>query len=506
MRNFYVIPLRTILPPEPSPFPDLVKRIVESVPGKTNRRNRPSSGTVAKWRLAATLLLDGLYQAHHSFHQPRFLGVPLHRSAYGSQPDRVDLVGYEVMINVLKTAEALGFVFIRKGFKRADDDCEMSTVLPGQDLTDAFKALGEVWLKRKPPKGVIFRRNRGKKRGQERPFGVFDDPDNRAFEIGASKADKTRQMQTALRAINKRLVSARIGLCVRNEQYPIIAAKLMSKRLRRRFNWRDENGHLGLNLNSVCLRRIFSHGSMRKGGRFYGNFGQRLPKDDRVHLTIDCLPTIEIDYSGLHPTMAYHLEGLDPPSDDPYDIGIWSTPEEKLVHRPIIKGFFNAMLNDEDGVAILSRSEAKKLGIGSAELRRQIVKAHPAISHRFDSGFGMMLQYEDSCLAEKILLRLLTKGICCIPVHDSFIVQIIHAQTLRQTMFDVYFERFGRTIGLGERHLFQEDEQGRRLFEPQFIMPFKEPAHAEARYQEMDYPAFIKLMTESRYNRFLAGG
>ena len=24
--------------------------------------------------------------------------------------------------------------------------------------------------------------------------------------------------------------------------------------------------------------------------------------------------------------------------------------------------------------------------------------------------------------------------------------------------------------------------------------------------QEMDYPAFIKLMTESRYNRFLAGG
>jgi len=139
-----VIPLRTVLPPEVSPFPSLVSKITQCVAEKTGRKNRPSLKTEAKWRLAATLLIDGLYQAHHSIHQPRFLGVPLHRSAYGSQSNRVDLVGFEVMMDILKTAESLGIASIRKGFKRADDDCEMSTVLPAQELTDAFKALGEV--------------------------------------------------------------------------------------------------------------------------------------------------------------------------------------------------------------------------------------------------------------------------------------------------------------------------------------------------------------------------
>jgi hypothetical protein len=401
------------------------------------------------------------------------------------------------MLAVVRTAQALNLVVVSKGYRRSHDDREMSTVEPCEELTRLFTELGEVRLERVLPDQVILRRNRRVRRVQGHEFG--EQPTGSAGrEIGASKSDETRRMTSAMKRINKAIQRRKIGLYVRNEEFKAVAIKMANKRKKRWLAFQaDEGDYLGLNLNNVYLKRIFSHSSMKKGGRMYGNFAQQLPKEYRVHVTIDYLPTIEIDYSGLHPSMAYHLEGLDPPSSDPYDIGIWETPEQRVVMRPVIKKFFNAMLNDESGVATLSRADLKIIGISAPELRRRIIAAHPAISHRFDSGFGIRLQYEDSCLAEKILLRLLDKGIFCIPIHDSFIVQIIHAEALRQVMLTVYAERFGRSITLSERHLYQTDHEGRRLFPPQFLLPFRD--------NEVDQPALYRLMSESRHNRFLAG-
>ncbi len=504
MRNFYVIPLRTIVPPKTSPFPQLVDQIVDSVVVATGRRNKPSLGTLAKWRLAATLLLDGLYQAHHSVNQPRFLGVPLHRSAYGPTPGRVNLIGFEVSVAVLRTAESLGLVSICKGIWRAEDDCEMSTILPTQALVSHFDALGEVWLRREPPKDVLFLRNKPAKTTQDRLFGETARIRDRAFDIGVPKSDKARRMASAVRRINKGLASRRVALCIRNEEFRVLAMKMLTKRQKRRFQDRESDENRGLvNLSNIYLRRIFSHSSMRKGGRLYGCFVQFVPKEYRVHVTIDELPTIEVDYAALHPTMAYHLEGLDPPMTDCYDIGLWDSEERRELVRPIVKAFFNAMLNDEDSEAVLSRRELKILGISTPELRRRIAAAHPAISHYFGTDIGLRLQYEDSCLAEKVLLMLLDQGISCVPIHDSFVVQIIHADALRRAMLEAYEERFGKTIRLGERHLYQVNAKEERLFTPQFVAPLQEPTHPDSKFQEIDRAALFKLFADSRYSRYV---
>ena len=127
-----------------------------------------------------------------------------------------------------------------------------------------------------------------------------------------------------------------------------------------------------LDFTMVQLRRIFSRNNMKLGGRFYGGWWQFIPKKYRVHVTINSLPTIEIDYSGLHPYMMYHLEGLKPPAGDMYDIGVWSSPEEMEVKRPIIKEFFNAIVNDEYGGYKMPKSSRKIIGLSNKQLRARI--------------------------------------------------------------------------------------------------------------------------------------
>jgi hypothetical protein len=54
---------------------------------------------------------------------------------------------------------------------------------------------------------------------------------------------------------------------------------------------------------NVCFRPDFAH-----GGRWYADV-QNLPREDRKTLTINGEPTCELDFSGLHPTMLYHMRG-----------------------------------------------------------------------------------------------------------------------------------------------------------------------------------------------------
>jgi hypothetical protein len=58
------------------------------------------------------------------------------------------------------------------------------------------------------------------------------------------------------------------------------------------------------------LYRAFNNGSFDQGGRFYGPWWQRVPSERRKFITINWLPTRELDYSNLHPAMLYAMEGI----------------------------------------------------------------------------------------------------------------------------------------------------------------------------------------------------
>jgi hypothetical protein len=211
---------------------------------------------------------------------------------------------------------------------------------------------------------------------------------------------------------------------------------------------------------------------MELGGRFYGGWWQFIPKEYRPYITINGHPTVEVDYSGLHPRMLYHVEGLDPPAGDMYDIGLWKTEHEKSLKRPLVKEFFNASINDEYGRFKLTPSELSMLGATHADLVKRIMKKHAPIAHRLNSGYGLQLQFIDSQIAERVMLLLMEQHKICLPVHDSFIGLLTQRNAIIQAMETAYFERFGKPIQLDGKDLFMADNAGNPQYVRQFPVPF----------------------------------
>ena len=69
---------------------------------------------------------------------------------------------------------------------------------------------------------------------------------------------------------------------------------------------------------------------------------------------------------------------------------------------------------------------------------QSLVKKHDDIEKYFNTGIGKILQYEESRIAEKILIELTNKNIVCLPIHDSFIVTESNEQELVKAMIKAY--------------------------------------------------------------------
>ena len=71
-----------------------------------------------------------------------------------------------------------------------------------------------------------------------------------------------------------------------------------------------------------------------------------------------------------------------------------------------------------------------------------VLQAHHEIQHMFFKGYGGLLQYEDSCIAEDVMLAGMKENIVCLPVRGSFRVRRQHENFLRKTMMASLFERW----------------------------------------------------------------
>lgn len=193
-----------------------------------------------------------------------------------------------------------------------------------------------------------------------------------------------------------------------------------------------------VDLPPFMLRRIFNRASFGSGGRFYGGPWLELPSEDRSSLLIDGEDVVELDYSGLHPRLIYQLEGKPLPADaDPYIVPGWTGPER----REWVKTAFQQLIN-ADAVSKLRKPPAvpaAAIGKGGWDkLKQAMAHHHKAIERWFRSGKGLELQRIDSDIAEATMLRLADQGICCLPVHDSFIVPRSHEHDLHTAMIEAY--------------------------------------------------------------------
>jgi hypothetical protein len=67
---------------------------------------------------------------------------------------------------------------------------------------------------------------------------------------------------------------------------------------------------LQISQQDKLVRRVFNNSKWDQGGRFYGGWWQRCPKDYRKKIKMDGVMTAEVDFSGLHIVLLYAQEGI----------------------------------------------------------------------------------------------------------------------------------------------------------------------------------------------------
>ena len=212
------------------------------------------------------------------------------------------------------------------------------------------------------------------------------------------------------------------------------------------------------------LHRVFN-GSMSLGGRFYGAAHQTMKKQYRQHITIDGEPTVELDYSALHPSLLLWRTG-GALSADPYT----EIAGKAGITRELVKALLLRLINSENvsdfcRVVTSSGNESKKAeaeagradewfipdvptGYKGADFVEAVEAAFPTLTGSFGGTIGLELQGIDSKLMADLLAECLSAGIVALPVHDSVIVPQSRADDAREIMFNCYERMTKRPISI----------------------------------------------------------
>lgn len=245
------------------------------------------------------------------------------------------------------------------------------------------------------------------------------------------------------------------------------------------------------------LHRVFNNGMLDHGGRFYGGWWQNIPKQHRAKITINWAPTVEIDYSSMHPNMLYAIEGKAAPKDC---YALDGFPKE---HRDLLKTTFQKLLNAKGRIQA-PRSDQLPEGWTWESILDGLRQLHEPISRCFQTGKGIELQRLDSDIAERVILTMMDNGVLALPVHDSFIVHHTRAGLLHQIMREAYAERMGREIGTKAdtewletaipAEAYELDAEGAYYIEDTITDLSEGPEFAQYRKRHQD---FLKLAGES---------
>lgn len=189
----------------------------------------------------------------------------------------------------------------------------------------------------------------------------------------------------------------------------------------------------------VALYRSFK-GNWNNGGRLYGGWWQTVPKSERQHLTIDGLPTIELDYARMQPSLLYAHRGLTL-DHDPYLPPQFAGPQVREVGKRI----FNRLLNGKPGpLRATAEDQAQLAGATDFQaLVAAVVDINRPIADAFSTGAAGWLQRLDSDILIKVLTRTTGAGVVALPIHDSLIVPIEQEGLLRAAMAGAYQDQTG---------------------------------------------------------------
>ncbi len=207
--------------------------------------------------------------------------------------------------------------------------------------------------------------------------------------------------------------------------------------------------------------RVFNNGDWKQGGRYYGAQIQGLSEEARETARIDGKPTVERDFSGMLPRIAYHRAGKECPSD-PY--GIYDDDEARDICKGAVliclsssskgkarNGIYDALYGECHTKSSWEkqqkrRQSLKATGKKTGELMAAVLDFHDTIRDQMLCGEGLRLQRIESDIASDVLAHFMARGIPVLVIHDSFIVQAEYQDELDAVMTEASRRHTGRAI------------------------------------------------------------
>jgi hypothetical protein len=181
----------------------------------------------------------------------------------------------------------------------------------------------------------------------------------------------------------------------------------------------------------------------------YGGFWLNIPRNERLAITLNGEPTVELDYATLHPAMLYARVGK-PLIGDPYKV-----PGYGHIDREMGKRTFARLLNGRK-VSLAHDPEDKKFIPNRNEFRPYVEAIRHnlrGISAYLGVEYGLRLQKADADLAISVIQACVNSDIAVLPVHDSFIVSRGHESELRAIMEGAAVDHIGVQLRIRSKRL-----------------------------------------------------
>ena len=269
---------------------------------------------------------------------------------------------------------------------------------------------------------------------------------NRDTELVAFQLNRERRAWVArLDDFNLFLAEQDIGVALSAEEMNRLTARMNAERSKGKLPY------IKPELLRKCLYRQFNNNSFDDGGRLFGGCWINFPKELRHKITINGKPTVELDIAGCLIRMLYHLDKIDY-QDDPYCLAPMAECEQahglnKDHFREPVKRMMQALINGQEGKRNeLIRMPNKQTFLpyfSRIEVVDMLKAKHARIADKFYSEIGIKLQRRESDIALDVITNLKAKGIVCLPIHDSFIVDAEREDELRNEMNSVYKSMIG---------------------------------------------------------------
>ena len=419
-------------------FEELCNKISQDIDTKEIRSRSRTEQEQIRFNYAVRHQLIELWKKHHT-HKDNHSSIQKNKNFYSAlQQYRDPYLTYRMAIQAFEGLQKLDLIEVTKNgfYDRIKMESNLTRYRATPKLSEMLNELDGHPLIDLPPNldsNTILLRKK---------------IDGRNMLIPYEEDKDTEQWRVNLKEINSCFSRHMIDLRIKDSEVEALQERLLS-----------DSKKEPIDLTKKVLVRIFINSSFGEGGRFYRGWWQNVPSEYRPFITINSKYTQEHDYSQLNPNMIYSLYNHELGSEDAYSRVLG--PE----HRDVVKQAFNAMFQRDKPLESKPKGiNIDEIGMTWKELRQAILNAHKPIKDLFFTGLGNKLQFEDSIIAENVMLQFAKMDYPTLPIHDSFIMH--HAfgndgskeeSELEEAIRRAFHDRFHRDIGISRELVVRQE-------------------------------------------------